>query len=174
MHGDCLISTRLQIEETTGAGGDSTERAGRDKHSTCTYPGGGRPDLDVRAVEPGAQLGARAPLHVAEQDQAEALGAEEAEHEGPDVAVERAQRGDDVVGAEDAHEGGRVPDLEGALLLLQHARAELRVQGHDQVVADEARPEDGPVPAEDAPCTRDRWPRPGRLLSRFIKDDAMK
>jgi hypothetical protein len=61
--------------------------------------------------------------------------------------MERTQSGDDAVGAQDAHEGRRVPYLEGALLFLQHARAQLRVERHDQVLADMARPEDGPVSA---------------------------
>jgi len=82
-----------------------------------------------------------------EQHQAEGLGPKEAEHEVPNVAVERAEHGDHVVSAQDSHERGGVPDLEAALLLLQHARVQVRVQRHDQILANYVRPEDGAKPA---------------------------
>jgi len=82
-----------------------------------------------------------------EQHQAEGLGPKEAEHEVPDVPVERTERGDDVASAQDAHERGGVPDLEAALLLLQHQRVQLRVQRNDEVLANNVRPKDGPEPA---------------------------
>jgi len=78
----------------------------------------------------------RAPLHVTQQHGADALVAKETEHKGPHVAVEHADLSGDVVGAEDAHEGGRVPNLEAALLLLQDMSVQLCVQRHDEVLPD--------------------------------------
>jgi len=71
-----------------------------------------------------------------QQHGADGLVAEEAEHKGPHVAVEHADLRGDVVGAEDAHEGGWVPNLEATLLLLQDMSVQLRVQRHDEVLPD--------------------------------------
>jgi len=56
----------------------------------------------------------RAPLHVTQQHGADALVTKETENKGPHVAVEHADLSGDVVGAEDAHEGGRVPNRSGS------------------------------------------------------------